>query len=59
MRHFFDVPLDSRVKPRKLTPRIGGISKGTSSVGGYEAKKGLGAEQQGMTDLKESGFGLG
>jgi hypothetical protein len=28
---FFDVPLDSRVKPRKLTPRIGGISKGTSS----------------------------
>ena len=27
----FDVPLDSRVKPRKLTPRRGGISKGTSS----------------------------
>jgi hypothetical protein len=29
---------------------------------GYEAKKGLGAEQQGMTELitlKESGFGLG
>lgn len=46
-----DVPLDSRVKPRKLTPRGGqrNLKWKMMEEWGYEAKKGLGADRHGPT----------